>query len=213
MTFKLEKSTTKFLVLLLLADLVFILLQIPYQMGMLTNPFFSIDIDLGYPEIYQYIKEYWIVLLLFFIAIKRSHVIYFAWLSLFIYLLIDDSLQIHETFGLFLVDYFGIQPAFGLRAQDFGELSVSIFFGTLLFLFIGVAYLLSDSKAKEISKHLFVLLVFLAFFGIIVDMLHVILSGENWEQGVWMWGVIEDGGEMLIMSIIVWYIFSIDFID
>lgn len=214
MIFDLEKSTTKLLLLLLLVDLVFILLQIPYKLHLISNINFWIEQGRGYAEVYQFIKEYWIVLMLLFIAIKRSHVIYFAWSLLFGYLLIDDSVELHETLGRFLVNYFGFHPAFGLPAQVFGELTVCIFFGTLLFLFIGVAYFLSDSKAKEISKHLFILIVFLLFFGVVVDTIHSFISQKEsiWGE-VTIWGVIEDGGEMLIMSIIVWYVFGLDIIQ
>ena len=89
-----------------------------------------------------------------------------------------------------------------MRAQDFGELSVSMIFGFLLFSFIGAAYLYSDPIAKQISKHLFILVMSVAFFGVFVDMLHIAIP---WGKA--MWGLTEDGGEMVIMSIIVWYVF------
>jgi hypothetical protein len=200
----LEKKSTKFLFLLLIVDLVFILVHGVYKMNLVSNPLFSIERDFGYAEVYQYIKEFWIVVLLFIVAIKRSRIIYFAWSSLFIYLLLDDSLQIHENFGGYLVNYFDFQPMFHLRAQDFGELSVSMLFGFLLFTFIGTSYLFSDTISKQISKYLFILVVSLAFFGVLVDMLHIAIP---WGKSIW--GLIEDGGEMLIMSIIVWYVFDL----
>ncbi len=199
-----EKETTKFLFLLLIADLSFMLIHVIYKMDLISNSLFSIEKDRGYAEIYQYIKEFWIVVLLFITAIKRTHIIYFAWSLLFMYLLLDDSLQIHEKFGRYLVNYFNFQPMFSLRAQDFGELSISMFFGFLLFTFIGISYLLSDHIAKKISKHLFLLVMSVAFFGVLVDMLHIAIP-----YGKSMFGLIEDGGEMLIMSIIVWYTFDL----
>jgi len=205
MTFDLEKNTTKLLALLLLADCIFILLHIPHTMQIITNPLFSIGRDMGYAEVYQYIKIYWIVLLLLYIVVKRKRLIYFAWFLLFLYLLIDDTLRVHETMGRHIVSYFEYQPAFGLRAQDFGELSVSFFFGTLLFTFIAIAYLQSDNKGKQRSKHLLALVMLLAVFGVAMDMIH---SMASW--GSDLWGLIEDGGEMLVISIIVWYVFNID---
>jgi len=68
--------------------------------------------------------------------------------------LIDDSFQLHEKLGETLVSILNIQTAFGLRSQDFGELAVSFFFGTLLFSFIVTAYLRSNSLWKKISKHI-----------------------------------------------------------
>jgi hypothetical protein len=209
MTFDLNKSSNKLLILLLLADLMFILIHVFHMMEFqpVKDPLFSVAQDFGYSEIYQYIKEYWIVVLLFMIAINRAHIIYFAWTVLYMYLLLDDSLEIHERLGRYLVKYFEIQPRFHLRAQDFGELSVSIFFGVLLFSFIGVAYLFSNGTAKRISKYLFILVMSVAFFGVIVDIIHTVM---RWGRPIWE--LVEDGGEMLTMSIIVWYVFTLKFI-
>ena len=207
MSFALEKSSNKLLILLLFADLLFMLIHVLYSKHLLvTNFLLSIETDQGYAEVYQYIKEYWIVLLLCLLAIKMSQVIYFAWSTLFLYLLLDDSLEIHESLGKQLVDYYGLQSAFSLRAQDFGEIFVSIFFGLLLFSFIGITYLLSDFTAKKISKQLFILVIFVAFFGIVVDTIHVIAP---WKTTL---SLIEDGGEMLLMSIIFWYVFNLKMI-
>ncbi len=206
MKFYIEKASTKVLFLLLLADFAFMLAHGIYTMDLVSNDVYSIDTDGGYAEMFQYIKEYWIVVLLFVLALRRKHIIYFAWSSLFMYLLLDDSLKIHESFGIYLADYFEFKPMFHLRTQDLGELCVSIFFGSLLFTFIGVAYLFSGSVAKRISKHLFILVISLAFFGVVVDMLHIIIP---WGKS--FFGFIEDGGEMLVMSIIVWYVFNLRF--
>ena len=73
-------------------------------------------------------------------------------------------------------------------------------FCVLLFTFIGLSYLVSDNLEKQISKHFLILIFILAFFGVFVDMLHIAIP--FWKE---IWGLIEDGGEMMIMSIIVWY--------
>jgi len=204
LAFDLDKESNKLLVLLLSADLIFILIHIVYMNHIISNSLYAVDRDLGYAEIYQYIKEFWIILLLLFATIKRKHLTYFAWSLLFMYLLMDDSMRFHEIAGGYLVYHFDIQPMFNLRAQDFGELGVSAMFGFLLFALIGVAYLFSGRTAKQISKHLFILIMLLAFFGIVVDMLHAAIP---WGKSIW--GLVEDGGEMLIMSIIVWYVFGL----
>jgi len=204
MNINFEKETSKFLFLLLIADLSFMAVHVLYLFEVVSNWLFSIEKDFGYAEVYQYIKEFWIASLLFWVAIRRNQIIYLAWSLLFMYLLLDDSLQIHEKLGRYLVDYFGLIPMFNLRAQDFGELSVSLFFGFVLFSFIGVSYLFCDHIAKKISKDLFVLVMSVAFFGVFVDMLHIAIP---WGKGVF--GLIEDGGEMLIMSVIVGYAFNL----
>ena len=204
MNFNVKKESTKVLFLLLLADFAFIVVHGVYKMRLISNRLYSIETDRGYGEIFQYIKEYWIIVLLFIIAIKTKRIIYFAWSSLFMYLLLDDFFRIHELFGVYLAEYFEFQPMFRLRAIDFGELSVSMLFGFLLFIFIGLSYLFSDNVAKQISKHLLILVLSLVFCGVVVDILHVAIP---W--GKTLLGFIEDGGEMVIMSIIVWYVIDL----
>ncbi len=205
MNVQLEKETTKFLFLLLFADLCFILVHLAYSIDFITTPLFSIEEDRGYAEVYQYIKEFWIVLLLFITAIKRNRIIYFTWSLLFLYLLFDDSLSIHEQFGIYLADQFNLQPMFNLRGQDFGEIFVSILFGSLLLLLISISYFLSEDREKKVSKNLFLLVLGVAFFGVIIDILHSAVP-----YGKLLFVLIEDGGEMLIISIIAWYAFSLE---
>lgn len=206
MSFDLDKSSNKLLILLLSADFIFIVVHILYMNEFMSNSLYSIDRDLGYAEVYQYIKEFWIVLLLLFVATGRKQVAYLAWATLFMYFLLDDSLRVHERFGGSLAYNFNFQPMLNLRAQDIGELIASLFFGVLLLVFVWVAYLYSDEYAKKHSRHLFVLVMLVAFFGILVDMFHVALP---WGKS--LLGLIEDGGEMLMMSVIVWYVFKIEY--
>ncbi len=208
--FDLEKESGRLLVLLIFVDVTFMLIHVfLYKMQAVDDPhllnLLSIEIDLGYSEIFQYIKEYWIALLLLIFALKKKHIIYFSWSLLFLYFLFDDSLQIHEKLGESLVNHFNVQPMFGLRANDLGELGVSLFFASFLFSFIAIAYYFSDSVAKKISKDLFIGVLSVAFFGVVIDMLHMIVP----VAGKALWGLIEDGGEMIIMSFIVWYVFKI----
>tara|TARA_Y100001934_G_C12110257_1_gene658147 strand:+ start:123 stop:818 length:696 start_codon:yes stop_codon:yes gene_type:complete len=200
------KESAKLLCLLVLADFVFMLLHCYYGFAASSNSLLLISADLGYAEVYQYIKEFWIVLLLIILAKSRRQFVYFAWSLLFIYLFVDDSFRVHERFGAYLVDNFGFQSMFRLRAQDFGELSVSLFFGLLFLIFIGASYYFGDHLAKSVSRQLFILVMVLAFFGVLVDMLQIALPLGSLGKGVFV--LIEDGGEMLTMSIIVWHVFN-----
>jgi hypothetical protein len=108
---------------------------------LLNNPLFSLEKDGGYPEIYQYIKELWIVGLLLSILIKTRAVGYSIWALLFLYLLLDDALQIHETFGVYIATELKLTPSLGLRATDFGELAISpmaaaLFLPPLVFFYV-----------------------------------------------------------------------------
>jgi len=205
LSFDLDKSSNKLLILLLSADFIFIVVHILYMNEFMSNSLYSIDRDLGYAEVYQYIKEFWIVLLLLFAAVKRKHAIYLAWAALFLYFLLDDSFRVHERFGGSLAYNFNLQPMLNLRAQDIGELIASLFFGVLLLVFVWATYIFSDDVSKKISRQLFILVMFVVFFGVLVDMFHIALP---WGKS--LLGLIEDGGEMLVMSIIVWFVFKLD---
>lgn len=205
--------TNKLLFLLIITDLMFMILDVLNLVKIIKNPLFFIGRDLGYAEFYQYMKEYWVIILLLIIAYKRKKFIYLSWSLIFLYVLLDDSLKLHETVGISITDYFEFQPMFGLRAKDFGELGVSIFFGTFLFSFLGIFYFYGKEEAKKISNHLLFLFFMLVFFGILVDMVGMMLHGYG--GGLLthiinrLFILIEDGGEMIVMSIMVWYLFSL----
>ena len=120
------------------------------------------------------------------------------------HLLIDDSQQIHETYGLAIADAFGFQPAFGLRALDFGELVVTALAAGPLLGAIGLAYLFAPRSEERVFTHTMIaLLIVLAFFGVGVDMLDIMAP--------WPWlastlGIVEDGGEMIVATVMVAYV-------
>ncbi len=204
MKITLEHDWIKLLFVLLLADLAFILMHILYVLDYFTDPLLSVGRESGYAEVYQYIKEFWIAVLLLVLAINSRNVAYCAWCMLFTYFLLDDSLQIHERGGAFLVERLSLVPMFQLRAQDYGELIVTLVAATVIFSGIALSYFFSCPVLRKISKNLFFMVLLLVFFGVVVDMLHAAIE---WRRG--LFELAEDGGEMLIMSLIVGYVFSL----
>ena len=198
------RETQKLVLLFLSMDVVFILLHIAFKSNFINVPLISIERDRGYPEVYQYMKEIWACMLLMILATRRPRLLYISWAVLFFYLLLDDSMQIHEDVGNAISQYLNFQPMLGLRAKDFGEIIVSAISGSIIFGFIGFASLKSDATERKRSMHLFILILLLAFFGIFVDMVHIASPG-----GDDIWALVEDGGEMIIMSLLLGYIFSL----
>jgi hypothetical protein len=199
---KFYDPSTKLFVMLLAADFVFIFLTLLYGLGIVTDQRFLITHDLSYGEFFQYTKESFIAFLFFLLALKKRRLLYFAWCLLFIYFLLDDSMSLHENWGLELVSELDLYPILNLRARDLGELIVSLFFGSILFTLIAVAYYFSPPEDKKISQILFLQIAILAFFGVFVDMVHSALA----LRGL---GLIEDGGEMIVMSTIAWYVYKL----
>lgn len=176
-----------------------------------SNYNLSIEADRGYAEIFQYIKLFWIVLNFVSISVLYKGRSYLAWAALFLYLLLDDSLLIHENVGSHLAEVLNFSSRLYLRPVDFGELLVSatalvVFFGLFL-----LVYPKSSRRFRRDSRNLILLLCALAAFGIGFDMVHVMLDyvpGEIGRKLYYLAAIFEDGGEMLVVSLICYYSFS-----
>lgn len=190
------------LIILIPLDAALILLHCLYLQGMLGERF-SIENEMGYAESYQHIKQLAVALAAFALLLKGADLLYLCWTLLFTYLFIDDSFELHETLGLRLSNNF--TSAYGLRTQDYGELLVSITAGLVFVVLLAISYRRGKRKARDESKVLLPMVLVLAFFGILVDMAHVEVASNPWHHRL---GIIEDGGELLVMSIILWYVFT-----
>jgi hypothetical protein len=164
---------------------------------------FDLTADLSYPEIFQYIKELWIVALLGYILIKFKDLSFSLWIFIFTYLLLDDSLSIHEMLGEYTATNI-INPLLGSKGSVWGELLVSVGIGVLFLALIIINFKKSSPKSKLIGMDLILLLSCLAFFGVFVDVLHVLLFSRFLFFHI---GLLEDGGEMVTISVITWYVF------
>jgi len=107
----------------------------------------------------------------------------------------------------------GVIPVFPpwFRQIKLGELVFVAFIGLLFLVVIGLVYRKSNEASKEMSKSLMLFIAGLLFFGIVVDGLHTILNKVCSIPGSdYIFGFIEDGGEMIMMSFIVWYVYIIN---
>lgn len=202
-----ERGATALLLLLICTDLAFVVLHVVNHAlpEHLRNPLLRIDKDRTYPELYQYVKYLWIVLLLMYLTVKQRAVQYWAWILLFAYFLSDDSLRIHEQVGRHISRSFNFTPPLGLKPNDFGELLVSATSGLVLFPCLIWAYWSGSAEFRKVSQDIVLLVLFLVFFGVVVDTVHMIIH-LGWLVS-FAFGIIEDGGEMMSLSLIVWYLF------
>lgn len=201
------------LCLLLLGDLACIVLHLLWLAGVADHQYFSLEFDKGYAEFFQYLKELWIAAMLLHLALRctgRGCWGYVVWSGLFFYLLADDAVSLHEKGGRYFADNFStiFQPMLGLRAVDFGELVVSAAVGSITLGAVLLFYWRGNPDFQKASRHLMVLAMFLAIFGVIVDMLHMLFKGSKaLYAGM---GLLEDGGEMIAMSLLLWYVLLLE---
>ncbi len=170
-----------------------------------ASDMFDIEIDNSFSEIFLYVQELAIAVLLFLIYRKSGFLVFLAWGLIFTYVLLDDSLLVHERIGVWLVDRFGVENNYGVRGRDITEVAVQLAFGIPLITFMGWAHLFrSDEKARQISITLFFWLALLVSFAIVLDWFHVKIMIINLKP---ILGTIEDGAEMFILTGILWYVF------
>jgi hypothetical protein len=205
----LEKD--KLLVLLLITDLIFILLHIlNVYTGLLNSSYYLLYRDRGYAEFFQYTKELWIVVLFLFLAIKKKRGIFYVFSLLFTYLLVDDYFEVHERLGRLIAETLNFQGLMGLRAVDLGELLVSGLFGLLFLIALVLFFFLSDINTRRIALYMGIFFVLLAFFGVALDMVGVVVDQR---AIVRLLVILEEGGEMLVMSLITWFVYRLNYQD
>lgn len=196
------------LVLLLCGDLAFIAIHAANELfRAVPNPLLDLSKDKGYPEVFQYLKFFWIVILLVLTAIKHGSLSMISWILVFAYFLVDDCLRLHEDLGRGLAAHFGFQPRFGLRSKDLGEFCISSGAGVMLAVALVWAWRRGDRHFRSFSRDMLLLLGLLIFFGVGFDAAHIILD-FGWWAG-FLLGAMEDGGEMVAVSLILWYAFRV----
>lgn len=119
----------------------------------------------------------------------------------FFYLLVDDALAIHEKVGRLLARHWGFTPPFGIRLQDVGELVVSAGVGLGLASLILLSLHKSNKSFKNFSLFLTFSFVGLIFFGVVVDTLNGGTEPGSSLKAILV--IIEDGGEMIVASIML----------
>ena len=168
-----------------------------------------VDYDGGYPEIFQYLKYILIIIAIIYIMYQKKEYNYLSWLLLFILLFFDDALRFHEYFGGLVSERFNYKPMFGLGTQDLGELTYVALFGPLVLLVLFLGYRNGNEKYKKTNLDLVLLFSLFLFFGIVIDMLHVLFNDNRYTKLIMV--LLEDGGEMLALSLLSWYFFFIVF--
>lgn len=191
------------LLLLVAADAAFIAVHLVHKhTALLPGELYSISRDGGFGEIFQYVKLYWVTIMLALLWARTRERAYAAWMLVFGYLLCDDALRIHERLGGRIARWMDFRDGL-IWAKDQGELVVYAAFGLALLGVIALAYLRGTPEARRISHDFALLFVLLAFFAVLVDVLHAMEQTHYIKHTL---GTVEDGGEMLVTSLMCWYV-------
>lgn len=202
----LATSVTSFhphlLFVLLTMDLLLVALHVVASLLDWSHPGMYLHVDQGWAERFQYLKALSIAGLAAWLGRRSQAVVLWVWGGLFGYIVIDDSLSIHESYGHHLQHVFDLPALWGLRPQDLGELVVLSTVATVFVCLLAVATALSSHWARAVTADLLMLLVGLALFGVVVDMLHIVAAAH----AIRGFTLLEDGGELVMMSLIAAYL-------
>jgi hypothetical protein len=139
---------------------------------------------------------------------RVRQVVYIGWVLVFTFLLLDDAFQFHERIGKWLGGRYALSGAFGLRPDDIGELLFASVVGGITAVLIGFGIWRGDADARVISRNMVFMVVLLAGLGVGVDILHVIAHFKASLLAQFLL-IIEDGGEMLVVSAMVAYMINV----
>ncbi len=130
-----------------------------------------------------------------------------------LHILLDDSLTLHDNvIGPFVRASLGFAAedvVLGIPAKHLVEDGLMALLGLVILSVMLVVYHYGDRTFKKISIGHSVLLAALAFFGVVVDLIHAAIRYDPWFPGRGptsrSLGILEDGGE-LVVSLILWFV-------
>jgi hypothetical protein len=183
---------------LLAIDVALICADLLRHRGLLHDVRFAVTVERSYGEWFQYLKSATIAVLLLKSGVRIPAA--FAWAGLFGYLLVDDAFAVHEAFGRLAASHLGLPGVGAIRPEQVGELFVYAAIGSAFVWALAAVTRRGDAASRSLTLTLLLPFSVLVFFGAVVDTLHSLLSNRAYRYAA---GVVEDGGEMLAMSVLV----------
>jgi hypothetical protein len=187
--------------LLLAADGLFIAVHVWAAEARPGHRLLSIEADNGYPELFQYLKFFWLALLMALLAWRTRAFGCLSWSALFLYLLLDDLLRLHEDGGAALAEAWELPALLGLRPKDLGELAVTGGAALVLLPAIALAWRSGGPVLRNLLRRLAWLLALLVLVGVGLDLLASAWHPTGWAR--LLLGLLEDGGEMVVASLML----------
>ena len=134
------------------------------------------------------------------LAVRRTSVSALMWAAVLLIALLDDSLTLHERTGDYLARAAAL-PAFGaLRANQVGELVFYACVGVLCTMAVAIGWRYGDHEDHRLSRTLLVWFAALGFCAVLLDALASLTRRSRVGAA---FGMLDDGGEMIVMSFLV----------
>lgn len=207
-----QKDATRLvLVSVLLIDAILIFLHLAARGCELVGWFeapdnLNLGYELGVASVWVYGKTIFIGALTFSLALRYPRQGFFAFTLLFCILFMDDFFEFHEATGRLLEPTLGRYAILGLRPRDIGELTAFLVILAAAVVAFIVVFRRASAQHRPLARRILILIAILGFFGVGVDMLHVMsdnLPGIVGYAVQGLVGTLEDGGEMVMFSLIL----------
>jgi len=198
-----EHSASLLLLLLISTDFVFIVLHIIIAILDPNPSLCNISGICAYMNIYHLIMLFWVIILFGYVLKSTRCSSYASWILMFTFFLFDDALRLHQSVGDRIAIIFDADLSLGLPSRYF-ELAVLAIAGFVLLAVVAWAYFHGPHTFRKISIDILLFIAALVFFGLIVDLAEAIKLGPVVIFGL---GFVEDGGELVVYSLILWYVF------
>jgi hypothetical protein len=188
--------------LLFALDAFMITLAVLYSRGLLADPRFSLSRERGFPEMVQYAKYAAGAVILFRGAARGYGRPAAVWGLLFVLLLCEDALAIHEHLGVRIGAHLHLPRIGAMEPAQLGETILAAVEGSVFFVALAVTLRSASHASRRLTLALLVGLFALAGFGVVIDAIHSIAPRRTWIRPVLSF--VEDGGEMIAASLLVW---------
>jgi hypothetical protein len=199
---------------LVLVDLGFILVNAIaiglHQLGVIdaVPEMLRITQDRALPEDFNYLKWTIIVLALVWMSVRDHWLPPLLWAVVFAMILADDSFQLHEWLGSTIAALIELPSSTYFYADDLGEMLAFGVMGLIALALTATLFTRHGAPARALSLRYGLVILALGGFGVGVDAMHQLAS--HYAEGTavatlisQIFGMIEEGGEMIVASIAV----------
>lgn len=203
------KATLVIVIALVLVDGLLMVADLAHRLNTTRGIFplfedqrWNADRDDSRAELFGYLQLSAAAIALFVLQVRLkppSHV-YLSLAAIMAVIVIDDAFQVHETYGRVLRESLALQPALGVRPQDFGELIIWGVLGLVLGSWLLVSTLRSRRRERRVVRNIGLAGAILVFFGVGVDMVHIMVREALRPRENYLLNWAESAGELVGMT-------------
>ncbi|MGQ0647882.1 MAG: hypothetical protein ACT4P7_09945 [Gemmatimonadaceae bacterium] len=194
------------LVGLLLIDAVVLVLHLAnVSLWANRHAFLDVTRNAGFGEVVGYGKTMIVIGLLLVLWRRTAQLVMLVWAAVFVVLLADDSLRVHETMGRVISRALDFpQFVLFLRGRDYGEMLYLAGLGLVVAVMVALAWRRSSEMARRASVDIALMVGLLALFGVVFDALHEALPRHHALKGTL--ALADDFGELVTFSLLLWLV-------